>query len=115
MQKCNFLLVSLVPLLISACATSTEKSAWTMVGGSKADGDVILGIDVPPKMWVTETNVVWDAAQANKEATDRCQAWGYKGAKVYRENLPVLKTCYSQGVSPCWSKTYRVQYQCVSK
>ena len=84
-----------------------------MVGGSKSDGNVSLGIDVPAKMWVTETIAQWDISQANAEADRRCKNWGYTGAEMYREGqFPILKVCHPQGVSPCWSKTYRVLYQC---
>jgi hypothetical protein len=86
---------------------------WVFVGGSKADGNVTLGIDVQPVMGVSETNVIWDTNQANTEATKRCQNWGFSGAEIYREGeFPILKTCFPQGISPCWSKSYRVQYQC---
>lgn len=72
-----------------------------------------LGVDVSPKMWVTETIAQWDISQANAEADRRCKNWGYTGAEMYREGqFPILKVCHPQGVSPCWSKTYRVLYQC---
>lgn len=40
--------------LVGAC-TTMEHMKWFGVGGSKADGVVILGFDVPPKMGVRET------------------------------------------------------------
>ena len=102
-------------LTLAGCAAPMERADWVMVGGSKADGNVTLGIDVPAKYGVTETPVEWDIAQANAEADRRCKNWGYRGADMYREGqFPILKTCHGQGVSPCWSKTYRVQYQCLS-
>lgn len=88
---------------------------WVGVGGSKADGTVVLGIDVPPKMGVRETNVEWDIQQANAEANRRCQNWGYAGAEMFRETLPVHMVCHPQGISPCWSKTYRISYQCIGE
>jgi len=101
--------------LASGCATPTERANWVMVAGSKADGNVTLGIDVPAKFGVIETHVEWNINQANTEADRRCKNWGYVGAEMYREGqFPILKTCHAQGISPCWSKTYRVQYQCLS-
>lgn len=105
----------LLPLLLCAC-TTTERLPWTMVGGSKADGTVIMGIYVPPKMGVRETEVQYDPSQLNAEADRHCRNWGYSGSEMYREGqFPVLITCYAQGISPCWSKELKVQYQCVDK
>jgi hypothetical protein len=88
---------------------------WVGVGGSKADGNVVLGIDVQEKIGVRETYIEWDVQQANLEAVKRCQNWGYAGAQVFNEKLPVQKICRPQGISPCWGKTYRVFYQCVGE
>ncbi len=104
----------LVVAFLSGCATSTERASWVMVGGSKSDGVVTLGIDVPPKAGVRETEIQWDAMQADREADRRCKSWGYAGADMYRDGqLPVSKVCYAEGFSPCWSKSYRLNYQCV--
>jgi hypothetical protein len=100
--------------MIFAC-TTTENMDWTAVGGSKADGTVVLGIDVPPKIGVSETIVQWDAAKANSEADRRCRNWGYAGAEAFNGKLPVQVICHPQGMSPCWSKTYRINYQCLDK
>jgi hypothetical protein len=59
---------------------------WAAVGGSKADGTVVLGIDVPPKIGVSETIVQWDAAKANSEADRRCRNWGMQAPKPSGEN-----------------------------
>jgi hypothetical protein len=100
--------------LLAGCATPTEHGNWAMVDGSKSDGVVTLGIDVPPKMGVRETMIQWDVAQADGEADRRCKSWGYAGADMYRNGqLPVTEVCQAQGISPCWSKKYRVKYQCV--
>lgn len=113
MKKFHIVMVCILVLMLPACV-SRESMNWMLVGGSKADGNVILGIDVPAKMGITETIVEWSVDQANTEARRRCLNWGYHNAEVYRAGqFPVLKTCYAQGISPCWSKTYRVQYQCV--
>lgn len=99
---------------LAGCVTAPEHADWVMVGGSKADGRVTLGIDVPAKWGYSETTTTWDISQANAEADRRCKNWGYTGADMYRDGqFPILKTCHAQGISPCWSKTYRVEYQCV--
>jgi hypothetical protein len=107
-------LVIALSMMLFACA-NTEKREWTAVGGSKADGTVILGIDVPAIVGVRETTVEWDQAQANSEADRRCRNWGYSGAEAFRDKLPVQKICHPQGISPCWSKSYRINYQCLDK
>jgi len=104
-------MVALMALL--AGCTTTDHVRWTGVGGSKADGLVILGVEVPPKIGVRETNVTWDVDQANAEADRRCRNWGYQSAEVFREPFPVQVICHPQGISPCWSKTYRISYQCI--
>ena len=113
MKTRSGLLIALSTMLF-ACA-NTEKLEWAAVGGSKADGTVILGIDVPAIVGVRETTVEWDPAQANSETDRRCRNWGYSGAEAFRGKLPVQKTCYAQGISPCWSKSYRINYQCLDK
>ena len=109
-------LMALSAALLSACATyQTERSEWVGVGGSKADGAVILGIEVPPVVGITETIIHWDANQANTEADRRCKNWGYARAEAFNDKLPVQKICHPVGPSPCWSKTYRIIYQCIDK
>ena len=105
--------ISLSGAAFSAC-TTTEKIEWTSRGGSKSDGNVILGIDVPAQMGLRETIVKWDAKQANELATKGCRNWGYVGAERFSEPLPAQLTCHGYGISPCWSKTYRITYQCIS-
>lgn len=109
MKLRNGLLIAL-STTIFAC-TSAEQMEWISVGGSKAGGTVVLGIDVPPKMGISETIVKWDPEQPNREANKRCQSWGYAGAEAFGEKLPVQVTCHPQGISPCWSKTMRINYQ----
>lgn len=101
---------------LAGCVAPMERADWVMVGGSKADGAVTLGIDVPAKWGYSETPVQWDVDQANAEADRRCKNWGYTSADMYRGGqFPILKACQAQGASPCWSKTYRIQYQCIKK
>lgn len=101
-------------LLLAGC-TTTERMTWGVAGGSKSDGTIILGIEVPPKFGISETLVEWDANQANSEADKRCKNWGFARAEAFNEEFPVQKVCHPQGISPCWSKTYRVAYQCIDK
>ena len=108
----NLFLIILCTALTSACSTM-KMASWSGVGGSKADGMVVLGIDVPGKNRVSETKIRWDVKQANAEAARRCRNWGYSNAEVFRESFPVQITCHPNGGSPCWSKTYRVTYQCI--
>lgn len=115
MQTSKKLLITLSAVFLASCAAPMERADWVLVGGSKADGNVTLGIDVPAKMGVTETPIEWDIGQANAEAQRRCKNWGFTGAEMYRDGqFPILKTCHAQGISPCWSKTYRAQYQCTN-
>ncbi|MCW5734041.1 MAG: hypothetical protein KIS73_07945 [Enhydrobacter sp.] len=105
----------LIALATAAVAcTRSEALQWAVVGGSKSDGNVVLGIDVPARVGFTETHVQWDESQANAEADKRCRAYGYPGAERF-DKLPVQVTCHAQGISPCWSKTYRLNYQCNDK
>jgi hypothetical protein len=108
-------LISMLTATALAGCTTIERMNWVGVGGSKADGAVVLGIEVPPKMGISETEVQWDAQQANAEAARRCKNWGYAGAEVFNSQLPVQIACHPQGLSPCWSKTYRIVYQCVDE
>lgn len=108
----RFTILVFFTFLVSSC-TTTESMKWLGVDGSKADGVVVLGFDVPPKMWIRETEVQYDKEQANTEADRRCRNWGYSGAELFHNDFPVLVICHPQGISPCWSKTYRITYQCL--
>lgn len=108
--------IIILTALVSACST-TEKREWIGIGGSKADGTVVLGIDLPAKFGVTEPSATWDTQQANGEAERRCKNWGYAGAELFGDKLPVQVICQQMpgGISPCGQKTYRVLYQCLDK
>ena len=58
--------------LLGACAT-VEHMNWIGVGGSKADGTVILGIDLPAKFGVAEPSATWDIQQANPRCQTSCR------------------------------------------
>lgn len=110
------LAVILTALFLTAC-TTTENREWIGVGGSKADGTVILGIDLPAKFGVSEPSATWNTSQANSEADRRCKNWGYAGSELFGDKLPVQMNCQQipGGISPCGQKTYRVMYQCLDK
>lgn len=114
MKKTLLATLLVISGFLAAC-TTMEHRKWVAVGGSKADGVVILGFDIPPKIGIRETEVEHDAEQANSEADKRCKNWGYAGAEAFREDFPIQIVCHSQGISPCWSKTYRITYQCLDK
>ena len=48
-----------------------------------ADGVVVLGIEIPPKMGIAETTVEYAIEQANSEAERRCKNWGYAGGEIF--------------------------------
>ncbi len=114
MKITNLVVLTAVALMLCGCTTH-ENRKWIGVGGSKADGVVVLGIEVPPKMGISETTVEYDIEQANTEADRRCKNWGYAGAEIFRSEFPALIVCHPQGFSLCWSKTYRATYQCLEK
>jgi hypothetical protein len=62
-----------------------------------------------------ETRVEWEIDQANTAADQRCRTFGYPGAERFTGKLPVQMSCFSQGISPCYSKAYRINYQCLPK
>jgi hypothetical protein len=102
--------------LIVSC-TTTENKRWQTIGGSKADGTIILGIDLPAKFGVSEPSATWDIDQANSEADHKCKNWGYAGSEMFGTDFPVQVVCMQipGGISPCGQKSYRLMYQCLSK
>lgn len=112
MKRAIGVLIAVAALV--AC-TRSEPFQWTVVGGSKNDGNVVVGIDVPAKVGFTETHVQAEAEQANAEADRRCRTYGYPGAERFEGKLPIQTTCHAQGISPCFSKTLRINYQCLEK
>jgi hypothetical protein len=113
-MKARVTLLMALAILAVAC-TRTEALEWSVVGGSKSDGNVVLGIDVPARLGFTETRVEWEIEQANAAADQRCRTYGYPGAERFTGKLPVQMSCFSQGISPCYSKAYRINYQCLDK
>ena len=102
-------------MILTLACTTTEKREWIGVGGSKADGTVILGIDLPAKFGVVEPSATWNIEQASHGADRRCKNWGYFGAELFGDRLPVQVICQQipRGISPCGQKTYRIMYQCL--
>lgn len=68
--------IAMIALLgLTGCASQKN---WGSMGGSKADGTVKMaytyGMFEIPKV---------DAAQAQREAAKRCQAWGFISAQAF--------------------------------
>ncbi|MDR2800409.1 MAG: hypothetical protein LBB52_03975 [Desulfovibrio sp.] len=108
MRKSILLLVGLL-FVLGGCA-ATPRADWVMIDGSKADGTVLLGVDVPPMFGVYVGAIEHDINQANREADRRCKNWGYTGAEMYREGqYPIRVLYYQMSVAG-----YRLQYQCTN-
>ncbi|MBI1492678.1 YecR family lipoprotein [Halocynthiibacter styelae] len=96
-------LLSLIGLTLVSCATPVEKTPLP-IGGSRADGSVVLGYQ---HSWIEVPTVDWAAASVS--ATRRCQAWGYRSADPFEgirtqcERSDVYGTCLETTVS----KTYQ--------
>ncbi len=58
-----------------------------------ADGVVVPGIEIPPKISIAETTVEYAIEQANSEADRRRKNWGYAGGEIFRNDFPVLVVC----------------------
>lgn len=65
-------------LQVSGCAT---KKDWLVTGGSRADGVVRLSYESYESNEFQRPKV--SKEQADQLATQKCQAWGYKGAESF--------------------------------
>ena len=103
----SILVLLAVTLTMGGCSAK-PRADWVMVGGSKADGAVVMGVDVPPMFGVYVGSIDHDINQANNEADRRCKNWGYSGAEMYREGqYPIQVLYYQLSVAG-----YRLRYQC---
>ena len=74
------------------------------IGGSKADGTVVMGVTVSEL-----DQVDWDGA--NHMALERCRAWGFTGARAFSG---VRERCVAGGgLSGCARKEISRAYQCL--
>ena len=89
-------------LLASGCATQKD---WLVTDASRADGVVSLSYEhnefQRPEL---------SQAEADRLATQKCMAWGYKGAESFGSQRT---DCLSRrGFGNCGSRRVTVQYQC---
>lgn len=91
-----------VALLAVGCATHKD---WLVTGGSRADGVVSLSYE-HNEFQRPELN----QAEADRMATQKCMAWGYKGAEAFGSQR---NDCLSRrGFGNCGSRRVTVEYQC---
>jgi len=104
MQKTVYLLLGMIIISLSACATPKQFSA---TGGSKADGIVKLsyeyGLFEDPQV---------DIAQGVAIAKKRCEAWGYAQAEAFGGST---KKCTSYSSSGCNYWLVTTAFQCIGK
>ena len=94
--------VVVATLLLGGCATHKD---WLVTGGSRADGVVRLSYErnefQRPKL---------SKAQADQMATQRCMAWGYKGAETFGSQSIQCES--RRGFGNCGDRLVTVEYQC---
>lgn len=88
--------------LIAGCATQKE---LVPTGGSRADGTVNLSFEYG---MFEKPQVDWD--QANREAAQRCAAWGYSGAQAFGGNTQRCEAV--NGYGNCVRFLVTAAYQC---
>jgi len=93
-----------VALFIVGCATPLD---YVATGGSRADGVVSLSYEYgafqAPQL---------DEAQGIREATARCQVWGYTGAQAFGGNV---QTCTMASLGSCDRWRVTRDYQCTGE
>lgn len=94
---------AIAALLVVGCATQKN---WLVTDGSRADGVVSLSYEhnefQRPEL---------SQAEADQLATQKCMAWGYKGAESFGSQR---NDCLSRrGFGNCGSRRVTVQYQCM--
>ncbi len=99
----SFVYLVTISLLISACAVNKTPIP---TGGSRADGIIELSYEVG----MFEDPVV-DWLSADKSASKRCQAWGYKQAEAF-EGLKTECQAYN-GYGNCVQTLVTANYQCI--
>ncbi|MFA6301658.1 MAG: YecR family lipoprotein [Legionella sp.] len=98
-------LLLICALLLAGCATTKTMQA---IGGSKADATVKLAY----RYGLFEKPMV-DWNLADKTATQRCAAWGYKKAERFGGSQ---KSCLAyNGYGNCVEAQVSVTYQCIEK
>lgn len=95
----------LTTLVLAGCASSVPPG-WGAVGGSRADGTVVVGYD---RSELEKENTDREAATA--VARRRCRAWGYSDADAFDQTT---RTCVGgQGFfTNCATWRHRLEFQC---
>ena len=106
-QKRAFLLritiTTLAVIVLSSCAVKVKTAP---VGGSRADGTIRLAYEFG-ELEVPEVN--W--AEADQQAQDRCQHWGYTGAERFGGGM---QQCIGSGAfGGCGRYRVSIEYQCL--
>ena len=91
----------LATALLGGCATPMK---MVPTGGSRADGTVKLSYD-----YGTFQVPQIDPAQGIKDATGRCQAWGYTGAEAFGGSTTM---CIDSSMGSCNRYRATVEFQC---
>lgn len=99
--RTNAALLAAAWLLLAGCSTSVVP---TSVGGSKADGVVILGGNYG--LWKS-ADIDWDEALANARQT--CIGWGYSDARAFGA---VHWRCTAQTPVGCANTEVAMRFQC---
>lgn len=89
-------------LLLSGCATQKD---WLVTGGSRSDGVVRLSYESNE---FQRPNV--SEAQAIELATQKCSAWGYKGAESFGSQSTQCQS--RRGFGNCGDRLTTIEYQC---
>ena len=99
----NLALWTVCVAILSGCAGGAVSPV--SVGGSKADGTIVMGASVGGF-----SHVDWSGAEA--EASKKCQAWGYSSAESF-SGAGVSTRCAVQGVWGCAQYEATRTYQCI--
>lgn len=74
----NTLLLAIMGLTLAACAKPVQKE-WFAHDGSKADGTIKMALTWNPNLEKPQSQ----KEQAQRVATEKCQAWGYESAEAF--------------------------------
>ena len=74
------------------------------IGGSKADGTVVMGATIGAFSGPVE----WESAEG--DALRRCEAWGYSKVEAF---TGIRTRCLRQGTYGCMEEEQSRTYQCI--
>lgn len=98
-----------VAVLLAGCATQKPVS-WSATGGSRSDATVQIGYQYNPTVVIPVT----DDYEADRLASERCQAWGFETADrfgVQRTQCQQVGTGLYDG--ECINMWVTLEYQCI--